>query len=540
MRLALLFVFVLMLPVSAMADGRALLLGNVRTGASTMPGADRITRAAPGLEAAGFTVIAATDLSAAGLRERLGSFHGGVDGSRRLVIALAGHFAHSASGSWFLGADARRPGLAEAGAAGLHVETVLEIAAAVPGGAVVLLATETRPLPLGPGLRPGLGVLSVPQGVTLIRGTPPAVAAFVAGDLLRPGVPLVRLVSGVGGLTAEGFLPPYLPFLPDIPETDPDTAVWEAARSAGTRAALEGYLASFPDGRHATAAREALGRLARPVDETPEDIEAALGLTREQRLTIQRNLTTLGFDTRGVDGIFGPGTRAAIGAWQRGAGLPANGFLTRDQIGRLAADAARRAAEIEAEEAARRAEAERADRAFWDATGGRGDEAGLRAYLARYPEGLYADIARMRIAAIEEDRGDAPARRDRAAWDRARTSDTVAAYRRYLDAWPEGAFAAAARARILELEDAAIDPDLLAAARREEQALNLNPFTRNLIESRLQALGLDPGRVDGRFDEDTRRAIRQYQRARNLPVTGYVNEALVARIIADTLRILAE
>lgn len=41
----------------------------------------------------------------------------------------------------------------------------------------------------------------------------------------------------------------------------------------------------------------------------------------------QQALTSLGFDTKGVDGIIGPNTRAAILAFQKGFGIAADGLL---------------------------------------------------------------------------------------------------------------------------------------------------------------------------------------------------------------------
>ncbi|MDG1861877.1 MAG: peptidoglycan-binding domain-containing protein [Yoonia sp.] len=56
-------------------------------------------------------------------------------------------------------------------------------------------------------------------------------------------------------------------------------------------------------------------------------------------------------------------------------------------------------------------------------------------------------------------------------------------------------------------------------------------MTRRLIESRLTALGFEAGPVDGEFDGRTRRAIRQFQRSRNLDPTGYVNQAAVVQLL---------
>ena len=50
---------------------------------------------------------------------------------------------------------------------------------------------------------------------------------------------------------------------------------------------------------------------------------------------MQAGLTRRGFDTRGVDGSFGRGTRNAIAAWQQANDLTATGYLTANQFERL-------------------------------------------------------------------------------------------------------------------------------------------------------------------------------------------------------------
>jgi len=56
-----------------------------------------------------------------------------------------------------------------------------------------------------------------------------------------------------------------------------------------------------------------------------------------------------------------------------------------------------------------------------------------------------------------------------------------------------------------------------------------------LIEGKLASLGLDPGDADGDFTDDTRRALRTYQRDRGLAETGFLDQATVSRLLADTL-----
>lgn len=56
----------------------------------------------------------------------------------------------------------------------------------------------------------------------------------------------------------------------------------------------------------------------------PEE-DQPLSFIDKQRM--QETLTELGYDTKGVDGMIGPATRAAIRAWQRDNGLPADGYV---------------------------------------------------------------------------------------------------------------------------------------------------------------------------------------------------------------------
>ena len=113
-----------------------------------------------------------------------------------------------------------------------------------------------------------------------------------------------------------------------------------------------------------------------PVPLAPVDyaaLEKEIALSRTERRAIQRRLTLIGHSTRGVDGVFGPGTRGAITAWQQESGLEATGYLTSETHARLinqtrdvyaewqAGEERRREARArqEAEERAARARAER-------------------------------------------------------------------------------------------------------------------------------------------------------------------------------------
>lgn len=484
----------------------------------------------------GFDVIVARDLPMGDLRAELAAVQAQLAEGQiaRLIVLASGWFASSDSGAWVLASDAEQPSLATADGAGLRLDTIMEIAAQARDAAHLWLVTpdaDDLDGSLGAGLRAGLpDRLAVPRGVAVLRGEGGAVISGLDA-VLQPGTTLSEALAANRALRAEGTVPTLVPFLPEgfAPIARADREAWEDARATDTEEAYRAYLGQYPNGLNAQAARDRIEALRN----APERIEADLALSRDERRAIQRDLTTLGYDTRGIDGLFGPGTRGAIAAWQDRYQFDQTGYLTRDQIFQLAGQAARRAAELEAEERERRLAEERADRAFWEGTGAGRDEAGLRAYLERYPNGIFASLARERLAQIE---AEARAQADRDAWARAQAADTLRAYRQYLDQFPEGVFATQARARIAELRPPrdvpAPDP---GAAEAEEARLNLPLAVRLLVERRLQSLGHAPGTVDGNLDQDSRRAISAAQAQFDLPVTGYLSQPLLDAMLQDAL-----
>ena len=113
---------------------------------------------------------------------------------------------------------------------------------------------------------------------------------------------------------------------------------WESAERQDTAAGYEAYLSQFPSGTFAPLARVRLNSLQAdaapagrpapgpaeaavamvappvPAPPTPESVEQEIGLDRDGRRDVQRWLQALGHDPRGIDGMFGPGSRAAIAA----------------------------------------------------------------------------------------------------------------------------------------------------------------------------------------------------------------------------------
>ena len=289
-------------------------------------------------------------------------------------------------------------------------------------------------------------------------------------------------------------------------------------------AGLRAYLRAYSNGQYAAEARSRIENTTIPTpEERARTIEDGLSLSFDDRWHIQENLTFLGFDTRGVDGVFGRSTQSAIVSWQEENGLSETGYLTDNRIVTLEKQSAGRARELAKEARDGQAEIETQDRQFWVTLGGKaGDAAGLHRYLREYPDGLFSEHSRNRLAALREANRKKSDRAERALWEQAEASGSIDGYRKYLEHHPSGFFAEKAHARIEALNDTSSRKEINEAAKNEEASLGLNGLDRVLLAQKLTALGFDAGLPDGVFDELTRPAVRQFQRARGFPVTGFV------------------
>ena len=330
-----------------------------------------------------------------------------------MFILVSGHIVHSARDSWLLARNAEDVTDISVGAAGLPLGPLFDIAAEHPGQAVVMLAPaecrDHRARASLPGRR-----CEAPQGVTLLTGPGQRLVRVAREVLLRPGTqPRQALMPPPSGVEVTGFLSDALPFLPAPVERDAavarrraksnmEIAFWNVVVALDTPPAYQAYLDRYPNGQFRNVARASIDGAALNAEAQAQAAEAALGLDRTDRRNIQRNLSLLGYNPRGIDGIFGPGSRSAIKAWQR-----ANGYDADRLPDRAAGACARQcgqdasADQLAAEAAARKAEEERRDTQYWRDTGRGASEAGLRSYLDRYPDGLFADVAEARLAEIE-------------------------------------------------------------------------------------------------------------------------------------------
>ena len=552
---SLLMMTVFSLPVSAVAQDAALILGNERyEQLDRVSRADDLLNATDRFEVLGFDVASRANGRVDAVKDLAAAFQAQAEDADRLVVALSGHFVTDGTRTWLLTAEATEPGLFTVDGTALSLDSVLRILATRPGKAVLLMgAADPDDLDMDEsGLRAGVGNMDIPQGVTVLRTTPSIAASTLSGLLTEPEATIGLQLAANSSMVSSGYLPPDWVLMPseitvETPEPTPtgpseadlnaEAALWDRTTADDSVQAYRAYVASYPEGRFVDDAEAQIEAILAEPNRSARLSEEALNLNRTARREVQSNLTLLNYNTRGVDGIFGPGSRGAILNWQQSNGFPQSSYLTRDQINLLDAQAARRKAEVEAEEARVRAQAEARDRSYWTETGGVGDEAGYRAYLARFPEGLFANIATARLDEIEGRRRTAAEAQDRAAWSIADSIDNVAGYQEYLVAYPSGVFADQANARIAEMNAPRVSNAQIARARAEESNLRLSGVRAQLLELRLRDLGLNPGRLDGVIDDDTRRAVAAYQESQSLTATGYVDQATAVGLMTGSISI---
>ena len=156
-------------------------------------------------------------------------------------------------------------------------------------------------------------------------------------------------------------------------------------------------------------------------------VEEGLNLDRAAQRQIQQGLAAGGFDPGGADGLFGPRTRAAIRRWQSSRGARSTGYLdgasaealrSTGAAGRgvaaaapsapAAVPAAQQSSPTSAPGASPAASAE-LEGLFWQSIMNSTNPAEFDAYLRRFPNGVFSELAQARVAALRAPADAAPA-----------------------------------------------------------------------------------------------------------------------------------
>ena len=220
----------------------------------------------------------------------------------------------------------------------------------------------------------------------------------------------------------------------ELAKREADEAAWSRAQAADSLAGYSAYLSQQPNGAFVMQASDRRDSLQRE--------EAAWTQARDaDEIQAYQNYLA----------AFPQGTRRED-ARSRIAELNALVAEKAKAEAEAAAEAqAKAAAEAEARRQAAREAAQAQEQASWAAAEQSDSLEGYRRYLEAYGIGVNADVARSRMAALEQQARDTALRAERQAWAAAISANSLAAYQAYLEQFPDGEEAASAQARIDEL-----------------------------------------------------------------------------------------
>ena len=617
---------------SALAKDAALVIGNADYdhGPRAKSAERDAESVAEALGDAGYEVIAGIDLNRVEMRAAMDQFAAAAADADRIVIYYSGHAMRMQGRTFLAPTDFMPVGPTAVAMDGAPFAGLMALAATKPGASVLFLdAAQLDGFEPSIFAEPGIAEVEAPEGVLIVSAAAPgqavrrsswfssSFARRIADAFLEPGASVMVTASESDApIWTAGALPEDFALI-DAPEPEPEPepaaaassgiaqqielAFWQSTEAAGTAADYQAYLNRYPDGlfaeiaknRVAQAGGAAVSSPSAPSATTapasagrepgPQEVaalrEATLGLSRSQRLAVQRDLTELGYDTNGIDGIFGRGTRGALRLWQEAEGLTVTGYLSEGQpetLREAAQDAIDEREAAAAERARMDAEAARQqEEDDWNRARRVNTEASYRRYLQAYPEGEYAREARLILREAreraEEDAWAEAARLDTAAayssyldkfpngpnaieaqrrydnltandrgaattaalqaaeeeaWSEAQSKNNIKGYRDFLEAYPDSRYAEEAESRRAELQT--------ARWQEREDRLRLDRNSWKSVEQRLAFLGFDPGPQDGKINRRTRNAITQYRRSRGLEVHGYLDKKFIEILVNES------
>jgi peptidoglycan hydrolase-like protein with peptidoglycan-binding domain len=248
-------------------------------------------------------------------------------------------------------------------------------------------------------------------------------------------------------------------------------------------------------------------------DEPLESQEEADGARLiEQIRNVQIRLRVLGYDIGNLDGHLGDQTRDAIRAFQEASGLPVSGEISEDWL-----------ATLEREVLA--AVQVRLRILGYDvaAINGLMDEstaAAVKAFQKRMQlsvmdtlnERLLVELNRKTLRELQ-------IRLNMLGYDIGRL---------------DGRMGPRTEAAISAFQESVSVPVTGKVA--EDWVLLLNRKILQNVEKRLRDMGYEVGSIDGRLDETTQAAIKAFQKAEKITVTGEISEQLLARLRHQSLR----
>ena len=150
------------------------------------------------------------------------------------------------------------------------------------------------------------------------------------------------------------------------------------------------------------------------------------GLDRAARREVQEGLQAAGFNRGGADGLFGPRTRSAIRSWQTSRGARATGYLDDASVAALrppgrptfserepagagpASSLTSATAVSAAQQRPSSPSTSEVEVVFWQSIADSTNPAEFEAYLRRFPNGMFTELAQIRVETLRAASNDPP------------------------------------------------------------------------------------------------------------------------------------
>jgi formylglycine-generating enzyme required for sulfatase activity len=225
---------------------------------------------------------------------------------------------------------------------------------------------------------------------------------------------------------------------------------WLSARDSKNVAVIKEYIKQYPKGRFVGAAKVLIATINSP-PKVPVTVIAPAKSVTEEPIAVSEEEVTLWVE-----------------AQQANSKETYEKYLTQYPKGKYAATAKNRIQKIldddaliarkQEEELHKKEEEARKEQSMWDHAESGESAQEVQAYLDKYPAGTFVEAARAKLTALQAEafaqKIEEDARKESELWHQAESGDNALAVQAYLDKYPAGIFAEAARAKLVVIQTA--------------------------------------------------------------------------------------
>lgn len=241
---------------------------------------------------------------------------------------------------------------------------------------------------------------------------------------------------------------------------DPETQTWSTAERVNSIAAYQAYLDAYPNGRYGVAAKIAMGALRSAPPPAAQAVRPPAPAASNDP------------ESQFWNEVKANGTREYFEAYLKQYPRGKYVALARVDLKRLEdqekTNQTKTQIDLQLSLERERQEALRVEQSAWDDARAANTAAAAGAYLVRFPQGRFADLAiaaQQRLqreeaaraeqvaAQLKQQQAEAAQREQQAAWSRAEASDEAVIVQQFLDRYPNSSHAEQAKAKLTQLAE---------------------------------------------------------------------------------------